>query len=176
MFADRLRILPHIFLRKPSWWATSSLVGVLAISSKCLDVPLSSRHDTSLGGLYRLLLRPLLLARPLYEGHPPFLHSREDASILPMFSYSPSVGSGFVYPLFLLLTLLQRGSWEGLSPIHCPVNRHCGLVVERVHPLCWWTLVYVVVPGQNRRGYVDIWPPSGLSFVDVNNALNSHDL
>ena len=144
--------------------------------SKHLGVPLLSRHDTSSGGLYRLLLRPLQLVLPFYRGRPPFLHSCEDVSILPMFLYSLFVGLGFVYPLFLLLTPLQKGSREGLSLPHYPVNHHRGLVFERVHPLCWWTRVYVVAPGRNRRGYVDIWPPSDLSFVDVSNAPDSHDL
>ena len=146
------------------------------MSSKHPDVPLSSRHDTSSGGLYRLLLCPLLLARLFYRVRPPFLHNHEDVSILPIFPYSPFVGLGFVYPLYLPLALLQRGSREGLPLLHCPASHHHGLVIERAHPLCWWTRVCVVVPGQNRRGYVDIWPPFDLSFVDVDNAPNSHDL
>ena len=144
--------------------------------SKHLGVPLLSCRDTSSGGLHRLLLRPLRLTRPFYRGRPPFLRSCEDVSILPMFLYSLFVGLGFVYPPFLLLMLLQIGSREGLSLPHCPANHHHGLVFERVHLLCWWTQVYVIAPGRNRRGYVDIWPPSDLSFVDVGNAPDSHDL
>ena len=144
--------------------------------SKHLGVPLLSRHDTSSGGLCKLLLRPLRLAHPFYRGRPPFLRSCKDVSTLSMFLYSLFVGLGFVYPLFLLLMLLQKGSREGRSLPHCPAIHHHGLVIERVHPLCWWTRVYVVAPSRNRRGYVDIWPPSDLSFVDVGNAPDSHDL
>ena len=105
--------------------------------SKHLDVPRSSRHDTFSGGLYRFLLCPLLLARLFYKAHPPFLCNHEGVSILPIFSYSPFVGLEFICPLSLLPTLLQRGNREGLSLLRCPVSRHHGLVIERVHLLCW---------------------------------------
>ena len=146
------------------------------MSSKHLDALLSFRHDTSSEGLYRLLLRPLLLELLLYRGHPPFPHSHGDVSILPIRPYSPFVCLGFVYPPFPPLTLLQRGSREGLPPLHCPANHHHGLAVKKAHPLYWWTLVCVLVPGRSPQEYVGIWPLFDLSSVDVDNVPNSHGL
>ena len=145
------------------------------MSFKHLDVPLLFCHDTASEGLYKSLLRPLLPELLLYRGHPPFPGSCGDVSILPICLCFPSVCLGFVYLPFPPLGLLQRGSREGLPPLHYPANHHHGLVIEKVRLLCWWTLVCVVVPGRNPREYVGIWPLFDLSSVDVNNALNSHD-
>ena len=144
--------------------------------SKHLGVLLLSRHDTSSEGFCETLLRPLRLARPFYRGRLPFLRSYEGASTPFIFLCSPFVDLGFVYPPFLLLMLLQKGSREGRSLPHCPAIHHHGLVVSRVHPLCWWTRVYVLVLGRNRRGYVDIWLPSDLFSAGVDSALDSRDL
>ena len=145
------------------------------MSSKHPDVPLSFRRDTSLEGIYIPLLRPSLPGHLLCKGRLPSLRSCGGVSNLSTYFYSPFVGPGGVYPPSPLLELLQRGSRGGLPPPHYLVNRRHDLVVGRVRPLYWWTLVCVIILGQNQQGYVDIWPPYDLSFVDVDNAPDFRD-
>ena len=53
-------------------------------------------------------------------------------------------------------------SLGGQPPLHCPVIRHHGLVVETVHPLYLLIQGYIAILGQNQRGCVNISLPVSL--------------
>ena len=73
---------------------------------------------------------------PFSIAHHLFRCTDRDASILLQSLYFPSGVPGYVYLPFPPSRLLRRGSQVALPPLHYLLNRHHGLVIERVHPLC----------------------------------------